>query len=138
MRRRGLLWAVSCAFALITIHATAQSALSPGERKLPARERKQRIAALSDEYRKFLLDVEPIITDPETDTFLLLESDPQRERYVSDFWHRRDVAAGTTNDSFRKRYYEALEYAKNEFESVMADRSRIYLLNGPPPETVKV
>jgi len=138
MTGRRKLLAVTCVLALATVDMAAQNALSPGERKLTTRERKQRISALSDEFRQFVIDVQPIITDPEIDTFLVLESDPQREKYVTDFWHRRDLAAGTSNDAFRKSYYERLEYVREQFKSGMSDRGRIHLLNGPAPELVKV
>jgi len=55
----------------------------PGIRKLSKRERKDRIAKLSDAYREFLRDVEPIMLPTELDTFLVLETDPQREIYIT-------------------------------------------------------
>jgi hypothetical protein len=63
------------------------------------RERKDRIARLTEKHRQFLLDVEPILTATERDTFLRLESDAQRDAFIEDFWRRRDVARGTTNHS---------------------------------------
>ncbi len=41
----------------------------PGIRKLSRRERKERIKNLSDKYRQFLTDVEPIMQPSELDTF---------------------------------------------------------------------
>src|ERR1044071_8487987 len=43
----------------------------PGVRKLSRRERKERIRNLSEKFRQFLTDVEPIMQDAELDTFLL-------------------------------------------------------------------
>ena len=109
-----------------------------GVRKLSRRERKERIKNLPDKYRQFLEDVEPIINPTEIDTFLILETDAQREIYLTEFWRRRDVAQGTTNSTFRKQYYDRLETAKEKFKNVSSDRSRIYLIHGEPAEMIDV
>jgi len=105
-----------------------------GLRKLSRRERKDRIKNLSEKYRQFLEDVEPIMQPSELDTFLLLETDPQRDIYITEFWRRRDVMQGTTNHSFRDQYYERLEVAKEQFRNASSDRSRIFLIHGEPAE----
>lgn len=110
----------------------------PGIRKLSRRERKDRIARLSDTWRQFLEDVEPIMQDSERDTFLLLETDAQREIYVNEFWRRRDIAAGTTNNSFKIAYYTRLEEARDRYKQVSSDRSRMYLIHGEPQDILKV
>jgi Ca-activated chloride channel family protein len=110
----------------------------PGVRKLSRRERKERIKNLSDKYRQFLTDVDPIMQPSELDTFLLLETDPQREIYITEFWRRRDVLQGTTNHSFRDQYYARLETAKEKFKNVSSDRGRIYLIHGEPAEMLAV
>ena len=73
-----------------------------GVRKLSRRERKDRIKNLGEKYRQFLNDVDPIMNPAELDTFLILETDPQRDIYITEFWRRRDVAHGTTNRAFRE------------------------------------
>src|SRR5688500_18780782 len=73
--------------------------------KLSRRERKDRIAKLSEVHRQFLIDVEPIIQPFERDTFLKLETDAQRDSFIEDFWRRRDLARGTTNHAARREYY---------------------------------
>src|SRR5216684_3163795 len=79
--------------------AKAPAKQDPGIRKLSRRERKDRIKNLSDKYREFLQDVDPIMNPAELDTYLILETDPQRDIYITEFWRRRDVANGTTNHS---------------------------------------
>jgi len=74
----------------------------------------------------------------ELDTFLILETDAQREIYITEFWRRRDVLHGTTNHSFRDEYYARLETAKEQFKNVSCDRSRIYLIHGEPAERLKI
>ncbi len=114
------------------------AAQDPGQKKLSRRERKDRMKNLPDQYREFLQDVEPIMTPPELDTFLLLETDPQRELYITEFWHRRDIAQGTTNETFKRMYYDRLTDVKEQFKQVSSDRARIYLIHGQPDEIVPV
>ena len=75
--------------------------------------------------------------DSELDTFLLLETDPQRDIYIADFWHRRDKLQGTTNHTFRDQYYERLETVKEKFRNVSSDPGRIYLIHGEPAEIIE-
>ncbi len=134
--------ALAAALILVTPNIVAQAnnstepskpqAQAPGIRKLSRRERKDRIKNLSDKYRQFLQDVEPIMLESELDTFLLLETDPQRDLYITDFWRRRDAAQGTTNHTFHDQYYERLLTVKEQFRNVASDRSRIYLIHGEP------
>src|SRR5258708_22640710 len=108
----------------------------PGIRKLSRRERKDRIKNLSDKYREFLQDVEPIMQDSELDTFLMLETDPQRDIYITEFWRRRDQMQGTTNHTFHDQYYERLETVKHKFRNVSSDRGRIYPIHAEPAELI--
>ncbi|HKR65013.1 MAG TPA: VWA domain-containing protein [Thermoanaerobaculia bacterium] len=105
---------------------------------LTRRERKDRIAKLSEKHRQFLLDVEPILTPAERDTFLRLESDPQRDAFIDDFWRRRDAVRGTTNHAAYDEYYAQLEFVKDTFGQVSSDRGRIYLIHGPPSAIIDV
>ncbi|HVR39746.1 MAG TPA: GWxTD domain-containing protein, partial [Thermoanaerobaculia bacterium] len=107
-------------------------------RKLSRRERKDRIQKLSDTYREFLRDVEPIILPQEQDAFLILETDAQRDIFIDDFWKRRDQAQGTTNRAFKTLYYDRLETAKERYKQASSDRSRIYLLHGEPESIIDV
>jgi Ca-activated chloride channel family protein len=109
----------------------------PGVRKLSRRERKDRIAKLPEKYQEFLRDVEPIILPQELDTFLILETDPQRDVYIIEFWRRRDVAQGTTNYAFRAKYYARLDDAKDRFKYLSSDRARVFLIQGEPQEIIE-
>jgi Ca-activated chloride channel family protein len=109
-----------------------------GVRKLTRRERKDRIKNLGEKYRQFLTDVDPIMNPAELDTFLILETDPQREIYITEFWRRRDLANGTTNHTFRDQYYDRLEEVKDLFKNVSSDRGRIYLIHGQPTERIPI
>lgn len=106
-------------------------------RKLGRRERKEKIAKLEDRHRQFLKDVEPIMLPQELDAFLILETNPQRDIYIDDFWRRRDQAAGVTNRAFRDLYYGRVEEARELFENLASDRARMYLLQGQPMGILK-
>jgi len=110
----------------------------PGVRKLSRREKKDRIAALSQAYRDFLRDVEPIMVERELHTFLLLESDPQRDLYVEEFWRRRDPDPRTAYNEYRENYKDALVEARAEFKHMSSERARIYLTRGRPLNRLKI
>jgi VWFA-related protein len=67
-------------------------------------------------------------------SFLRLESDPQRELYIDDFWQRREKA----EPGYRTRYYERMQIARERYRSVSSDRGRIFLLHGPPADIFQV
>jgi len=102
--------------------------------KLSRRERKERMAKLADHYRQFLIDVEPIIQETEVDTFLILESDAQRDLYIDDFWRRHDLTESMPTGSFRQVYYDRIATVKERYRSVNTDRARAYLIHGEPSE----
>jgi Ca-activated chloride channel family protein len=108
------------------------------EKPLTKRERKDRIAALGEKHRQFLMDVEPIIVPTERDTFLRMDTEPQRDAFIDDFWRRRDIANGTTNNAARREYYNNLEFVKDTFGQASSDRGRVYLVHGPPGEIVDI
>src|ERR1051325_1663119 len=150
--KRSMLCAVAVLFAATNVLAQANNSdpaqkkaddkppakQQPGIRKLSRRERKDRIKALDEKYRQFLADVEPIMQDSELDTFLMLETDAQRDIYLIEFWRRRDVAQGTTNHAFKDEYYARLETVHDEFKNASSDRGRIYLIHGEPTDRIKI
>ncbi|HEY5611660.1 MAG TPA: VWA domain-containing protein [Thermoanaerobaculia bacterium] len=108
-----------------------------GVRKLSRREKKERIKNLAEKYRTFLKEVEPIILDEEINAFLVMESDPQRDLYIEEFWRRRDSDPKTAYNEFRDTYTELLVEAKEKFRNLISDRSRVYLIHGRPLEILK-
>ena len=105
-----------------------------GTVKLSRRERKERTAKLTEPYRQFLIDVDPIIQPSELDTFLRLESDAQRDLYITDFWRRHDLTEGMPNGAFKNIYYERIAEAKERYRSLASDRGRVYVIHGAPAE----
>src|SRR5204862_1397948 len=94
--------------ALAVFLAASFAALAEPQKTLSRSERKERVKNLSDKYRQFLAEVEPIMQPEELDAFLRLESDPQRELYVDDFWQRRE----SSQPGYRVMYYERLQIAR--------------------------
>ena len=111
--------------------------VSADVQKLSRSERKERIKNLSDQYRQFLTDVDPIMQPEELDTFLQLESDAQRNLYIEDFWQRRAKAKGVSVNEVRSQYYDRLQTAKEKYHSVASDRGKIYVIQGEPLEVTK-
>ena len=95
-------------------------------------ERKERIRKLPDQYRQFLLDVEPIIQPTEQTAFLTLDSDAQRDVFIAAFW-KLHAPPGISGDSFRTRYYELIEEAAEKYRRA-SDRYTVYVVNGEPAE----
>ena len=105
---------------------------------LTGKERKKLTAEAPERVRRFLDDVEPIITDVERDTLLKLGEDYQRDRFVEEFWKRRSVDADGVRTPFRDIYEMRLSEAKQRFRNINTDMGRIFLLHGPPDGVRKV
>jgi GWxTD domain-containing protein len=83
-------------------------------------------------------DVAYIITDEERKAFKKLETDDERERFIEEFWRRRDPDPDTDENEYREEYYERIAYANEHFASGIpgwkTDRGRIYIMYGKPDE----
>ena len=113
-------------------------AAADGDKPLTRAERKERLSKLADKHRQFLADVEPIISPGERDIFLRLETEPQRDVFIEDFWRRRDIARGTTNHAARDDYYERLDFVRSKLDQIMSDRGRVLLIHGIPSGMVDI
>jgi GWxTD domain-containing protein len=99
----------------------------------------QSAAPMSTPYRKWLLeDVVYIIADEERSAFVALTSDAEREKFIEQFWQRRDPTPGTPENEFRDEHYRRIAYANEHFAGGVAgwktDRGRTYIVYGPPDE----
>lgn len=97
--------------------------------------------ALPEEYKKWLLeDVVYIIAPKETEVFLKLESDREREIFIEAFWKIRDPNPSTPENEFKEEHYQRINYANKYFGREVAipgwrtDRGRIYIILGPPKD----
>src|SRR5882672_1863611 len=94
---------------------------------------------LKKAYKDWLdKDVAYIITDEERKAFKKLETDDERERFIEEFWRRRDPDPDTDENEFREEYYERVAYANEHYASGIpgwkTDRGRIYITWGKPDE----
>src|SRR5437763_1449979 len=75
----------------------------------------QKGAPLSDAHKKFLEDVNWIISDYERNAFVSLKSEADRERFIKAFWDSRDPTPGTPKNEFKEEHYKRLEYVNKFF-----------------------
>ncbi len=94
---------------------------------------------LKKAYKDWLeKDVTYIITDEERKAFKKLATDDERERFIEEFWRRRDPDPDTDENEFKEEYYERIAYANEHFSSGIpgwkSDRGRIWVMYGKPDE----
>lgn len=81
-----------------------------------------------------------IIEDEERGAFERLDSDAERDRFIQEFWERRDPTPGTSANEAKDEHYRRIAYTERrqrwaDEEGVPAwrsDRGRIYIGYGPP------
>jgi GWxTD domain-containing protein len=92
---------------------------------------------LGHEYRKWVEeDVRWIITGQERKQFTNLTNDQSGDRFVVEFWERRNPTPGSKDNPFKEEHYRRLAFANEHFASRVAgwrtDRGRIYIIYGQP------
>lgn len=96
--------------------------------------------AVSGKYEKWLKeDVVYILEDQERRAFKNLATDEEREKFVEQFWERRDPTPGTPENEFKEEHYRRINYTNSHFTSPTisgwkTDEGRIYITYGPPDE----
>ncbi|HKO96901.1 MAG TPA: GWxTD domain-containing protein [Pyrinomonadaceae bacterium] len=94
---------------------------------------------LKKAYKDWLeKDVTYVITDEERRAFKRLQTDDEREKFIEEFWRRRDPDPDTDENEFKEEYYERIAYANEHFASGIpgwkSDRGRIWIMYGKPDE----
>jgi GWxTD domain-containing protein len=92
-------------------------------------------------YEKWLNeDVVYIIADGERAAFEKLTTDQEREKFIEQFWVRRDPTPGTPENEFKAEHYRRIAGAMQRFGTAsgkaggQTDRGHVYILYGPPDE----
>jgi VWFA-related protein len=80
----------------------------------------------------WLESVEILITPEEREVFLRLEHGYQRAEFIERFWEVRDPDSATTRNELRDAWPERVRAARDQFGDLRKDRSRVFLLEGPP------
>jgi GWxTD domain-containing protein len=94
--------------------------------------------SLAPRYSRWLNeDVVYLIDQAERSAFLALTTDEERDKFVEQFWERRNPTPGAPN-KFKEEHYRRIVYANEHFASGVpgwqTDRGHIYILYGPPDE----
>jgi GWxTD domain-containing protein len=91
-------------------------------------------------YQKWLTqDVVYIIEEDEKQAWKLLTTNEEREKFIEQFWLRRDPTRDTQENEFKQEHYRRIAYANERFGAARkpgwkTDRGRIYITYGPPNE----
>ncbi len=94
----------------------------------------------SGPYQKWVdEDVVYIIRPEERAAFQRLATDEERNRFIEQFWRRRDPTPATAENEFKSEHYRRIGYSNERFPSSTApgwktDRGRLYIVLGPPDE----
>ena len=91
----------------------------------------------ADYYQKWLNgDVVYIITPEERTVFSQLTAPEEKDRFIEQFWLRRDTDPRTSINEFKEEHYRRIAYANDNFRSGLqgwrTDRGRTYITFGPP------
>lgn len=118
-----------CLFIFITFAVTSFAQSSPQVSTLST--------ALPAVYQHWLdEDVHWIISTDEQKAFQGLTDNHERDRFITQFWLRRDPTPGTSENEFKEEHYRRLAYSNQNFASGtlgdLTDRGRIYVVYGPP------
>ncbi len=132
------------AIALLTLIFAVPSGLAQKKNNEKTQDPSEKTRTVKPElnkaYKDWLeKDVAYIITDEERKAFKKLQTDDERERFIEEFWRRRDPDPDTDENEYREEYYERIAYANEHFASGIpgwkTDRGRIYIMWGKPDET---
>ena len=90
-----------------------------------------------DYFKRWLdQDVRYIISFEEKEVFSRLSTAEEKERFVEQFWRRRDTDPETRANEFKEEHYRRIAYANERFKSGrdgwLTDRGRLYIIHGPP------
>ena len=92
-----------------------------------------------DYFAKWLKsDVRFIIMPEEKDVFLSLTTPEEKERFIEQFWFRRDPDPSTAYNEFKEEHYRRIAFANERFAEGtpgwLTDRGRIYIIHGEPDQ----
>jgi len=84
-------------------------------------------------------DVFYLIQPEERRAFEQLRTDEERERFIGQFWERRDPTPGTPANEMKEEHYRRIAYSIARFSERdkagwRTERGRTYILFGPPDE----
>lgn len=131
---------LSPAFLVLALLATASPTIAPScavaEERVAEDERlldeTDPAAFLPPRHRRWLEEVDLLISEAEREVFLALDADYQRDAFVDRFWEVRDPFRQTPRNEFEERWEEKVRAARVEFDDLTTERARMMLLFGAP------
>src|SRR5438128_345171 len=128
------------AVAFLAPQSAAQKKKNEDQNQDPHERARNVKPELKRVYKDWLeKDVAYIITDEERKAFKKMQTDNERERFIEEFWRRRDTDPDTDENEYREEYYERIAYANEHYASGIpgwkTDRGRIWIMWGKPDET---
>lgn len=133
LRRRSVGFLLAAALtggAVSFVPATARAAKPAPE--TPAPVIPPGAAELSPRHKQWLEDVALLISTPESDAFLALKQDYQRDAFIRRFWQVRDPYPETARNELENRWKERSEIARERYGNLTEDRAKMMLWNGIP------
>ncbi|MFN2494075.1 MAG: GWxTD domain-containing protein [Pyrinomonadaceae bacterium] len=126
-------------FSLVLAASLTTFAQDPRQSQDPMEKPRNVKPELKKAYKDWLeKDVTYVITDEERRAFKKLQTDDEREKFIEEFWRRRDPDPDTDENEFKEEYYERIAYANEHFASGIpgwkTDRGRIWIMYGKPDE----
>ncbi len=126
-------------FILAAIFIGAVPAALPARQQQPTQTTYRIGPDRSAYYLRWLNeDVVYLITNEERAAFQRLTTDEERQKFIEQFWQRRDGTPGTARNEFKEEHYRRIAYVNERFASSKpgwkTDRGRIYIKYGPPDE----
>ncbi len=137
MRYKQLLMLFSA--VVLVLSAVGYSSPSPAPQKSKKNKAQTETSERAAYWKKWLdEDVVYIISDEEKNVFKKLQTDEEREKFVEQFWARRNPDPRNPDNSFKEEHYRRIAYANERFASGIpgwkTDRGRIYIMYGKPDE----
>ena len=92
---------------------------------------------LESPYQKWLdEEVVYLISEEERRAFIRLQTDDERDAFITQFWLRRDPTPGTQENEMKEEHYRRIAWANDKFSAGIpgwkTDRGMIYIRYGPP------
>lgn len=108
---------------------------NPGENPLSEDEA---LARLRPDHRRFLDEVQALMSDEERAAFLSLSKDYQRSSFIQHFWRVRDPFPETATNELEDSWEQRLEIAKTKFEDLSDARAKAMMIYGEPADIQEV
>lgn len=115
------------AFGVVALFCALHLSATPKKPELP------------QQYKRWVeQEVVYIITDEERKEFLTLTANPERDKFIDDFWAIRNPSRRSEKNPYKEEHYARIEYANAHFgrdsstPGWRTDMGRAYILFGAP------